>query len=260
MYSESKTFDKRALAKEWAARREEALRNDPGAMYREQHRDITIGDLIDRYVTEREEIDALGRSKAAHIKMLRSMPLAQLKALELTPQQVVAHVRDRRLSGTGGATVSNDLIWLRVIFRYARAAIGVPVDVHVLDDAAITARSERLTGRSKRRKRRPTSEELVMIGDWFRRPNPRGTSREVMYLLMWFAIYSCRRIGEICSLRLDDFDRDHGVWLVRDVKNPGGSSGNDLEMMVPDRLLPVIDAAIQYVSRDDNRLFRSEER
>jgi integrase len=31
-------------------------------------------------------------------------------------------------------------------------------------------------------------------------------------------------------------------------------------MMVPDRLLPVIDAAIQYVSRDDNRLFPLNEK
>ena len=134
------------------------------------------------------------------------------------------------------------------------------MNVHVLDDAALVARSERLTGRSKRRKRRPTSDELVAIGDWFRRPAPRGTSRAVMYLLMWFAIYSCRRLGEICSLQIGDFDRDHGIWLVRDVKNPGGSSGNDLEMLVPDRLLPVIDAVIEQVSREDDRLFPFNER
>jgi integrase len=76
-----------------------------------------------------------------------------------------------------------------------------------------------------------------------------------MVLLMWFAIYSCRRLSEICALRLSDLDREHSTWMVRDLKNPGGSKGNDHEMRVPDRLWPVIEAAMVQVRRADDRLF-----
>lgn len=57
-------------------------------------------------------------------------------------------------------------------------------------------------------------------------------------------------------MRLSDFDREHMTWLVRDVKNPAGSAGNHREMLVPDRLLPVINAILERVPRvpGDDRL------
>lgn len=78
-----------------------------------------------------------------------------------------------------------------------------------------------------------------------------------MGLIMWFAIYSCRRLDEICRLRLSDYDREHGVWTVRDLKHPGGSRGHDREMRVSERLAPLVDVIIKQVSRPagDDRLF-----
>lgn len=251
VYSESKTFARRALAKEWAARREAELQ-DPAALSRLQHRGMTVGDLVRRYLDDREVVEPLGRTKRMHLEQLLGMDVAGLDALELEPKHLVAHVRRRRLAGVGGATANNDIIWLRVVFRYARSALGIPVDRHVVDDAAEICWSERLIARPKRRDRRPSSEELQALVALFARPSSRGsTAKDAMYLLMWFAIYSSRRLGEICRLRLSDLDREHGIWLVRDVKNPGGSRGNDLEMVVPDALWPVVDLMAELVSDGD---------
>ena len=71
-----------------------------------------------------------------------------------------------------------------------------------------------------------------------------------MRLILWFAIYSCRRQAEIFALRLSDFDRAQRVWTVRDIKHPGGSRGHHREMRVTDDLLRVIEAILTSVPRD----------
>lgn len=249
LYTEAQTFDRRSMAVAWAKDREDEIRRDPSSMGRAQHRGLTVGELIERYIEEREAIEPLGRSKIAHLRLLQSFELAERVAQDITPQQLVEHVRKRRLAGTGPATVANDLIWLRVVYRYARTAMGVPVSPHVIDDAAEVCRAERIIARPKRRTRRPTDDELRRITEWFSAPKTARVKGPPMDLIMWFAIYSCRRMSEIFDMRLSDFDREHMTWLVRDVKNPAGSAGNHREMLVPDRLLPVIDAILERVPR-----------
>jgi integrase len=250
VHSESRTFDRRAIAVAWARRRESELA-DPDELARAGHRGITVGSLIERYLVDRETLEPLGRSKRAHLAMMRGFALAELPALTLRPADIVEHVRSRRLAGAGGATVGNDVVWLRVVMRYARTALGIPVSRTVVDDAADMCWSERLLARSRRPDRRPTAEELRRLADWFARPRSRPSATWAsMYLLMWFSIYSARRLGETCRLRLDDLDEVAGTWLVRDVKNPGGSRGNDLSMLVPDQLWPVIDLMRELIAAD----------
>lgn len=256
IHSETRTFSKKATAKAWANEREEQIRRDPHAATRAAHQGVTVGQLVGRYIERREAVEPLGRSKLSHLRLLRTFELAEVEALELTAQQVIAHVQARREAGTGPATVKNDLIWLRVVFRFARTALGVPVDLTVLDDAVTSCREERLIARAQRRRRRPTEAELRQITDWFRSKSARRNAPP-MALLVWFAIYSCRRLDEICRMRLSDYDRAHGVWMVRDLKHPGGSKGNDREMRVSARLAPLIDVIIEQVPRPagDDRLF-----
>lgn len=256
MHTESKTFNKRQAALAWAEEREAELRRDPAASARSAHRVATVGDLIDKYISERGAIEPMGRSKLSHLRLLQSFDLASVVASDITPMRLVEHVRARRLAGTGPSTVANDLIWLRVVFRYARTAMGMHVDVHAIDDASEVCRAERIIARPKRRTRRPTDDELRRITKWFGAPKVAKIKGPPMNLIMWFAIYSCRRMSEIFDLRLPDFDREHMTWLVRDLKNPGGSAGNHREMLVPERLLPVIDTILERVPRapGDDRL------
>ncbi|WP_020504327.1 tyrosine-type recombinase/integrase, partial [Lamprocystis purpurea] len=252
-YSETKTFTKKATAKAWAAEREEQIRRDPAAAKtRAEHQGVTVATLIEHYLKARETVAPLGRSKGAHLRMLLGFDLARCAALTLTAQQVVEHIQGRRAGGTGGATVANDLIWRRVVFRYARTALGVPVDPHVLDDASEICRAERMITRPQRRKRRPTDDELTRIAERFRslRLRSRRNPGPPMDLILWAAIYSCRRLDELCRMRLSDFDREHRTWMIRDLKHPDGSAGNDREMLVTDRFLAVVDAILALPGRD----------
>jgi integrase len=261
-HSEAKSFPRKATAKAWAAEREEQIRRDPSAVTRAEHQGVTVGQLIERYISAREAIEPLGRSKGQHLKLLLSFDLAKVEALSLTSPRVVQHVQWRREKGTGGSTVGNDLIWLRVVFRYARTALGIPVNPLVLQDAADVCRSERMISRPNKRKRRPTDDELTRITQWFHDKRARRRGVPPMDLLLWAAIYSCRRLGELCRMRLCDYDREHGVWLIRDLKHPDGSKGNDREMRVTARFAAVVDVAIAAIERPvgDDRLFPFQEK
>ncbi len=39
-----------------------------------------------------------------------------------------------------------------------------------------------------------------------------------MHLIMWFAIFSCRREAEITRMQLDDYDETNKLWKIRDFK------------------------------------------
>ncbi|MDV2081080.1 hypothetical protein [Marinobacter xestospongiae] len=60
VYQESLTLDRKALAKDWAARRELELQ-EPGVIDKVRHRGVTVGSLIERY--QKEFGDNFGRSK-----------------------------------------------------------------------------------------------------------------------------------------------------------------------------------------------------
>lgn len=244
-YSESRTFSTRAAAVAWARQREDEIKAHPEQVLRKS---ATIGELIEAYL--QAAVDPLGRSKGQHLRLLITYPIAALDATRITARHLIEHIRARRQAGTGPATVANDLIWLRVVWRYARLQ-GYAVRVEVLDEAADYCRAERLIARPGKRSRRPTREELARIVERFARLSPRAPP---MLLILWFAIYSCRRQAEIFGLRLGDYDRERGTWLVRAVKHPGGSAGHNLPMRVTDRLRPLIEAIIREVPRNDDRL------
>jgi integrase len=254
IHSESRTFTKKAMAKAWAAEREDCIKRDPASAARRTHAEVTIRHIIAQYIARRSEVEPLGRSKLSHLRLLQTFDLTETPALELTAPRLIAHIQARRAAGAGPSTVKNDVVWLRVVLKWARTALGIPVDIGPIDDAAQSCQSERLIGHAQRRRRRPTDDELRRITDWFRVKSARRNTPP-MALLMWFAIYSCRRLDEICRMRLRDYDREHGVWLIRDLKHPSGSKGHDLEMRVTPQLAALVEVAIRDVPRTDDRLF-----
>lgn len=256
IHSESRTFSKRALAQSWLQKREAEL-EQPGALDSIKHRGVTLRQVIEDYRREvADQPGAFGRTKREHLKQLQSMSIADEPILSLNAPRLLAHVRERRGEGTGPATVGNDLIWIRTVLRYARTARGIPVSLEALDEAAEAARAARLVGRSQRRSRRPTAEELEKLDAWFSRPRQRilaGTPN--MRLVMWFAIYSCRRQEELTRLTRAGFDEHSGTYPVTDLKHPGGAAGNHGLAVLPPRGWDVLKAILRDVPSDDGRLF-----
>lgn len=227
VHSESSTFSRKAAAQEWIAKREKELA-EPGALAAVKHQGVTVSELVDRYLATIG--DKFGRSKTAHLKQMKKMELlAGLSATQCTSVQLVQHADDRRKEA-GPSTVANDFVWLRVLFRHARVAWGIPCNMQAIDDAVEALRAARTIGRPRSRRRRPTAEELEALDAFFRKK--RWTIP--MWYVMWLAIYSARRLSELFNIEAAHLHDASGTYMVYDLKHPDGAAGNDHEALLPE--------------------------
>ncbi len=95
VYSESRTFGKKAVAKDRIRQREEEP-EVPGALERVMHGGLSVGELIDRYRQEVGAMAPFGRTKGTHLGLLMKRDIVELDALTLKASAIVKHVRDRR--------------------------------------------------------------------------------------------------------------------------------------------------------------------
>jgi integrase len=168
------------------------------------------------------------------LNFLANSKLGEVQALQLSTQQLVDHVRRRRLGGAGPATVNNDLTWIRVVWSAAGPAMGLPLSALMVEEAARACRQLRLIGRPGRRSRRPSDAELIKLLDFFER-----TDRRVD--IIGFAIASARRQAEITRLRWVDLEESAQTILVRDVKHPREKLGNNRRAKLTNEALAVIE-------------------
>lgn len=252
---ETKTFSKESMAKQWLRGRETAL-DDPAALAVATHKGITWHALLMRY--HAEVCVGFGRSKKMAIKALASEALAGKNALDMRASDYLSHVRGRRETGIAPSTANGDLIWLRIVARYARAAWNIPVSLEPINDAAEQARAARLTARSRRRSRVPTRDELWQLQTSLETIRPR--SKIPMVLVMWLAIYSCRRLSELLSIRRDEIDWVAKVYRVRDIKHPTGSAGNTKEALMTPMCELVMREIIRRVPDADGRVLPFSDR
>lgn len=240
VHQESRAFGRIVLAREWATAREAELQR-PGALEAlaaPAPSALRLGKLIADYRKDFEKIGKWGRSKGTALKALEGMKVADLDASKLTADALVAHVRSRRLEGIGPATAALDLVWLGVVLKAAKGASGLPVDPHVVEDARTTCVGLRLIGRSKRRNRRPTEDELKLLYERWQRAD--GRSKTPMVDIVSFAIASARRQEEITRIRWADLDEATHTVLVRDVKHPTAKEGNHRMAKLTDEALQII--------------------
>jgi integrase len=231
VHRESRTFDRRTQAKAWAESREKKFAKKIPAPKRS--RKLTQATL--RTVLEKCEI-------------------ARMTTCEIKSSDIIAHVRARRQSGAGPSTANNDIVWLRVILRYARAAWDLPFKLSVIDNASEVLKAEKLISKAKSRSRRPTTDELDALTDIFERRDKRR-SNIPMNDIMWFAIHSARRQAEITDLLFSDNDEDSQTGAVRDLKHPTERDRIRRFKYVPE--------AWEIICRqvpDDNRIFPFEPR
>jgi hypothetical protein len=175
LHQENRTFAHRSAALTWAKHREVAL-EDPSALVRARQGAPTLGELIRWYIDNFENVSKWQRSKQAHLKFLERHALGKSNLLKLTATELIDHVRSRRAGGAGPATVANDLIWVGVVLRAAKNVKGLLVQPEVVQAAREACAELRLTGKARKRARRPTPVELEQLRDYFARRDKRAKS------------------------------------------------------------------------------------
>ncbi|GMU68412.1 MAG: hypothetical protein AMXMBFR37_07450 [Steroidobacteraceae bacterium] len=223
VHQEAKTFSQRGPANTWAKHREVELEN-PTNLALAKHGAPSLGSLIRWYIDTFKSISGWQRTKQTSLEFLEKHSISQSSSLELSTAKLIAHVQQRRADGAGPATVANDLIWIGVVLRAAKSVTQLPVRPEIAQEARTACRELRLTKRARKRDRRPTTEELQKLDEYFTHRDKRADlpMRDILH----FAIHSARRQAEICRVEWEDNDDVSRSGVVRDAKHPREKQGN----------------------------------
>lgn len=234
-YNESRTFSKKALAEAWVKKRETELEANPELLLQTKEKrnkpTLTLAAALEKYLNE---VTDFGRSKRMGIRFLTHWPIGKVPLQDLKRQDYTEHTILRRngypeigAAPIASSTALQDLQYLKVVLSHAELVWGETVALFELEQAMKGLRNARIITKSAKRTCLPSSSDLQLLTNHYYMRWMRGRTAIPMHLIMWFAIYSCRREAEITRLKLKDFNRQHQEWLVRDLKNPNGSKGNN---------------------------------
>lgn len=245
VHTEAKTFDRKPAAQAWLDKRERELAQ-PGALESAKKEDPSLADAIDRY--QRESKRDVGRTKKQVLEAIAAAPLGQMRCSEIGSQQIVQFAQSLKVKPQ---TAGNYISHLAAVFRIARPAWGYPLDMQAMDDARVVMKKLGTTSKSDQRDRRPTLEELDRILTHFQGIRKRRPDSAPMVAMTAFALFSTRRLEEMCRIEWRDFDETGSRVLVRDLKHPGQKIGNDVWC----DLVPEAVRIVKAQPRLDDRIF-----
>jgi integrase len=223
----SKSFRTKALAKRWAQTTEDGIDSREFTDPRDIE-NITIGDLIDRYIEEFEPKP----TKKGSLNIIKA-GLGKYHLIELQPSDIVAHCRKRRREGAvSPATQSQYVGYLGQVLRIARNYWKIPCNADPVADARVILSMSHngqrpLIGRPVERDRRPKKAELDKLRKYW---NDNDRQLIPMSDIMDFAVASAWRLGEITRVTWADLNKRHKTIIIRDRKDPRNKYGNDQEV------------------------------
>jgi integrase len=236
VHREAQTFDRKQAAAAWLEKREKELIK-PGALDRLRTPDPTLAAVIDRYTNE--SIKKIGRTKAQVLRSIKAYDIANKPCSEITSADVIAFANQLVLK-VRPQTVANYLSHLAAVFAVAKPAWAYALDQTAMKEAFVVAKRLGVASKSRKRDRRPALEELDKIMEHFGERLKRRPSSIPMQKIVGFAIFSTRRLEEITRILWKDLDVEGSRVLVRDMRNPGEKTGNDVWCDLPPEALQII--------------------
>lgn len=233
MKPKTRTFPTKTLAKLWADRVEREMAEQEARGHTELDGQ-TLADTIAWY-----------RKTIGKLKHLTSTQLGNLTRVEeglgdkiagrLTAADVIEHVRRRRqgehltkdgkrIPACGPATMNVELGYLSEVLKLAKSMGRLTLQHDPVAEARPALRLVKMIAKAKRRDRRPTTEELKRLNEYFEANAWRSTIP--MPTLIGFAITTGRRESEITRLLRSDLDTGKRTALLRDAKHPRAKDGN----------------------------------
>lgn len=245
IHAESQTFDRKPAAAAWLKKRETELA-EPGALEKLKAPDPTLADVIDQYLKESRR--DYGKTKKQVLRAIKASDLGAMKCSQIGSEQLLAFAQSLDAQPQ---TVGNYMAHLAAVFAIARPAWGYPLDKQAVDDARTVGKRMGVTGRSRKRDRRPTLAELDQLMEHYAIMQRKRSDAIPMQDIIRFAIFSTRRLDEIARITWEDLDQPHAEIIVRDMKNPGEKIGNDVRV----NLTPEALAIIQRQPTESGRIF-----
>lgn len=230
IHRESKTFRKKEHARTYGKNR--VLDIEAGGVLKNQT--VSLGELLDSYMITPELWNNTGRTKRYVIQLLRDCDIAKIDSNSLLTSDLIEHCKNRKAAGAKPATIYHDIAYLRSVMKKAKPVFNISANYQIFDEAVPVLIDMSLVGKSEKRTRRPTSDELSRLMNGLRKREEyrsNGSIRIPFTDILEFSILTCMRIGEVCKIRWDDLDQNNKTVVVRDRKDPRKKSGN--HMIVP---------------------------
>lgn len=194
LYRESKTFTKQNQATSWGVRLVSELETH-GVPSESSVGDLTIGDLIDKYITHPIISANLGRSIKGVLNLLLRNELAKILLSSIQPHSFIEHCRYRASIGASPSTVSQDVTYLSSVLTSPKPLFNIDVNQEALNVARSTVTKMGVISQSKRRSRRPSREEIDRLMQGLAARIEASAKSTPFADIFLFSILSCMRVG-----------------------------------------------------------------
>ena len=238
-HRESRTFDKRTSAAAWLKKRMKEIEAAGDDLSSVKSKGRTLSTAIDRYITE--SVKEIGRTKAQVLRSIREYDIADMPCNEIRSHDIVQFAKDLGTTRTP-ATVGNYMSHLSAVFALARPAWGIPLDQQAMKDAFVVCNRLGITGKARKRDRRPTLDELDALLSLFEKKHTHRPKTLPMHKIVAFALFSTRRQEEITRITWKGLDVEHSRVFITDMKHPGDKIGNDVWCDLPEPALRIAQA------------------
>jgi len=205
IHRESKVFEKQKEAKDWAKLREAELLKAKNYGITEH---LPIKDILARYL---KEFKPEGRTKQYELMRLQGQQIAKIDIHKVNARDFIKHIKMRNTE-CKPQTAANDLVWLGQVIKTMQPMLDYTFDMGVIDSAREVLRREQMIAKSDSRTRRPTKQELWALARHF-----KGSW---MLHVMYFSLYSARRISETTRIEYADIKHENKTCVIRNLKDP----------------------------------------
>ncbi|SEM81327.1 site-specific integrase [Palleronia pelagia] len=227
----TKTFSKLSMARKWKKRKIAEIEID-GVEAVSRSGD-TVADAITARLAKHK---SLGRSAKQQLGWVKASGFGKKKLNGLSLDDLTDLADEMLGEERQPQTVAGYLTILVNTLHWASKR-GFSVPIAAMKEAMEHMWEDEILARSEERDRRPTIDELNKILDAVVE-NKRQKIPLVKIIV--FAIFSCRRLGEICRIRWEDLRIEKKQILVRDMKHPKKKKGNDVWCDLTDEALAII--------------------
>lgn len=244
LHEKSKTFTTEIQAKKWAEQLAVQLEKEGIPAQPKVSNSILIGDLITEYLTDPITSASIGRSKSSVLSRLRAYEIASIYADKLTAKDIVDHCRVRKAEPTCPLpqTIYHDITYLKSVIDVAGPIFGYEANTRAHDDAIPSLIKYQLIGRSSRRERRPTAEELRKMELGLKRRESHRAALIPLVDIFHISILTCMRLSEITRITWNDVDQKSSTIIIRDRKDPRNKRGNHC-------CIPLFPEALDIINR-----------
>ena len=219
--AQSQVFDTKAEATAWARSLEGSLHKSNGGG------EFTFySDIHQQYF---ETLKRVGYTKQQVCKKLLEY-WKDFRLGEITTSTVSSYAVKRQRDGLSPSTVMTELVYMGVVLQHGGILANNQDALRAklsLSGAVKTLRNVGVVGDSRKRKRRPTDEELGQLRDYFLN---RPRSQVPVWEIILFAIGTCMRLGEIVGaggVVWPDVDEARRTLTIRGRKDPTDPDGFD---------------------------------